>query len=123
MWFQKSKNEDTVTPETADDEPVTKPSTKKDKRPLLIRLFAIKFWGAVRLTLLCVGVGLIQRVGQRTSEPEEVRMMDTIALIWENTFKGLIWAVQNGWQPALLGATIVLPIWILWRLVSLPFRK
>nr|WP_233350943.1 DUF6460 domain-containing protein [Hyphomonas sp. ND6WE1B] len=31
--------------------------------------------------------------------------------------------MRNFWKPALAGATIVLPLWILWRLVSLPFRK
>jgi hypothetical protein len=33
------------------------------------------------------------------------------------------WAVTNFWKPALAGAGIVLPVWFLWRLVSLPFRK
>ena len=37
---------------------------------------------------------------------------------------GLVsWTVRNFWKPALAGATIVLPIWVLWRAISLPFRK
>ncbi len=107
-----------------DAETELQPTAGKERRPLLVRLFSIKFWGAVKLILLCVLVGLIQRAGVIQTRPEDVfDPWSMIQAIWENTFRGLIWALQNGWQPALLGATIVLPIWVLWRLVSLPFRR
>ena len=95
----------------------------KTKRPLLVRLFSLKFWGAVRLTALCVLVGLIQNIGWAEKQTKDFDVMSTIQTIWENTFQGLIWVIKHGWQPALLGATIVIPIWVIWRLISLPFRK
>lgn len=95
----------------------------KAKRPLLVRLFSLKFWGAVRLTLLCVLVGIIQKIGWAEKQSREFDALNAIQTVWENTFQGLIWVISHGWQPALLGATIVLPIWIIWRLVSLPFRR
>ncbi|MAK62952.1 MAG: hypothetical protein CMK09_18440 [Ponticaulis sp.] len=97
--------------------------TPEKKRPLLVRLFAVKFWGAVRLTLLCVLVGVIMQIGNVTTSPQQFDVLNAIKEIWENTFAGLIWLIRNGWLPALMGATVVLPIWVLWRLVSLPFRK
>lgn len=97
--------------------------TPKKKRPLLVRLFAVKFWGAVRLTLLCVLIGVIMQIGNVTTSPQQFNVLNAIQEIWENTFAGLIWLIRNGWLPALMGATVVLPIWVLWRLVSLPFRK
>ncbi|MCF6328960.1 MAG: hypothetical protein L3J02_04075, partial [Henriciella sp.] len=33
------------------------------------------------------------------------------------------WAAVNFWKPALAGAGIVMPVWVLWRMISLPFRK
>lgn len=95
----------------------------KRKRPLLVRLFSLKFWGAVRLTALCVIVGIIQQIGWAKKQTQEFDAFSAIQAIWENTFAGLIWAIQNGWKPALIGATIVVPIWVIWRLISLPFRK
>ena len=38
-------------------------------------------------------------------------------------FSAAVWAVKNFWKPWLAGASIVLPLWVLWRLASLPFRK
>ena len=34
----------------------------------------------------------------------------------------LLWALANGWAPALIGVAVVMPIWLLWRLLSVPFR-
>ena len=47
----------------------TQTSAPKPKRPLLTRIFAIKFWGAIRLLALCVLVGLIMQVGDFAQEP------------------------------------------------------
>jgi hypothetical protein len=33
------------------------------------------------------------------------------------------WAFESFWKPALAGAAVVLPVWALWRLIRLPFRK
>ena len=107
--------------DTTEATPSTQPAKKQ--RPLLLRLFSLKFWGAVRLTILCVVVGIIQNIGWAKKQTNEFDPFNAIQAIWENTFAGLIWVIQNGWQPALIGATIVLPIWVLWRLISLPFRK
>ena len=88
-----------------------------------MRLFGLRFWGAVRLILLCVLVGIIMKIGGVTQQPQEFSLLNSLAEIWQNTLAGFLWLIRNGWLPALMGATVVLPIWVLWRLVSLPFRR
>ncbi|MEM8635811.1 MAG: hypothetical protein AAGF33_12615, partial [Pseudomonadota bacterium] len=46
-----------------------------------------------------------------------------ISELVRNAVASTRWAVTNFWKPALTGASIVLPIWVLWRLATLPFRK
>jgi len=33
------------------------------------------------------------------------------------------WVIESLWKPALAGALVVLPIWAIWRLVRMLFRK
>ena len=122
MFGSKEKSEQD-TPSASPAGLPADPSAEKARRPILIRLFALKFWDAVRLTLICVVVGIVMKIGNITSSPTEFDALNAISEIWKNTFAGLVWIVRNGWVPALLGATVVLPIWVLWRLVSLPFRR
>lgn len=122
MFGSKDKSEQDTPSASAAGLPAD-PSAKKARRPILIRLFALKFWGAVRLTVICVVVGIVMKIGNITSSPTEFDALNAISEIWKNTFAGLVWIVRNGWVPALLGATVVLPVWVLWRLVSLPFRR
>ena len=43
--------------------------------------------------------------------------------IIHRAFTAIGWAFDSFWKPALAGAVIVLPLWALWRLVQMPFRK
>lgn len=101
----------------------TQTPAPKPKRPLLARIFAIKFWGAIRLLVLCVLVGLIMQVGDFAQDPGQFSFVSFLQDVWQSMFAGLFWVISHGWKPALLGALVVLPIWVLWRLVSLPFRR
>lgn len=93
------------------------------KRPLLIRLFAISIWGGFKLLLLCVLVGLIIMAINFDPRSPDVDMGETVVRLARQAWSAAGWAVANFWKPALAGASVVLPIWVLWRLVSLPFRK
>lgn len=93
------------------------------KRPLLVRLFAISIWGGVKLLLLCVLVGLIVMAINFDPRSPDVDMGETVVSLARQAWSAAGWAVANFWKPALAGASVVLPVWVLWRLVSLPFRK
>jgi hypothetical protein len=102
--------------------PPEKPG-KPAKRSLLLRLFAIGPWGAVKLTGLCILVGFFVMAANFNPASPDVDIPAAIASIAGQTLAAAGWAIRNFWKPALAGATIVLPVWILWRLASLPFRK
>lgn len=93
------------------------------KRPVLARLFAISIWGAVKLLALCILVGLIVLAANFDPRSPSVDLGETAASLARQAWGALSWAGANLWKPALAGASIVLPLWVLWRLVSLPFRK
>ena len=100
-----------------------KKKEKKPKRPLLLRLFGISPWGAFKLVFLCILIGSVLMLWQ---EAERVAQENAAAAAGEaarQVWSGAVWAAQNFWQPALYGAAIVAPVWVLWRLLSLPFRS
>jgi hypothetical protein len=104
---------------------VPKPSKKQtsQKRPLLRRLFGISPWGALKLTGLCILVGFFVMAANFNPASPDANIPAALAAILKQTLAAAGWAARNFWKPALAGATIVLPVWVLWRLISLPFRK
>ncbi|MEZ5997969.1 MAG: hypothetical protein R3B98_04685 [Hyphomonas sp.] len=96
---------------------------KATKRPLLRRLFGISPWGALKLTGLCILVGFFVMAANFNPSNPDTNIPAAIAAIARQAFAAAGWAVKNFWKPALAGATVVLPLWVLWRLATLPFRK
>ena len=103
--------------------PAPAKSGKPPKRPLLLRLFGISPWGALKLTGLCILVGFFVMAANFNPASPDADIPGALATIARQTMAAAGWAVRNFWKPALAGATVVLPLWVLWRLVSLPFRK
>lgn len=106
-------------------EPVDPPRGKapKVRRHMLVRLFGIKPFGWVRLALLCILVGFFVMASEFDPASPNVNVMGAIGNFLNSAFLTLRWAAVNFWKPALAGAGIVMPIWLLWRLISLPFRR
>ncbi|MEH6486988.1 hypothetical protein [Hyphomonas oceanitis] len=109
-------------PPPAEPAPPPKP-VKEPPRPILKRLFGIGVWGWIKLVALCILVGFIVLASNFDPSSPDVDIPAAIGAIVRQTLAAAGWALQNFWKPALAGAGIVLPVWILWRLVSLPFRK
>ncbi|MEL6324331.1 MAG: hypothetical protein AAFQ84_08905 [Pseudomonadota bacterium] len=95
----------------------------KEKRPVLIRLFGLSIWGTFKLILICILVGFVMLAMQFDPASPTFNAQAAVSEFAQNTVATARWAVTNFWKPALNGATIVLPIWVLWRLLSLPFRR
>jgi hypothetical protein len=95
----------------------------KVKRHILLRLLGISPWGWVKLALLCILVGFLVMASEFDPSSPDVNVMGALQRFLQSAGSLAGWAATNFWKPALAGATIVLPIWLLWRLVSLPFRK
>ena len=96
---------------------------KQPKRPLLLRLFGISLWSGIKLTGLCILVGFFVMAANFNPAAQDANIPGALAAIAKQALAAAGWAVRNFWKPALAGATIVLPLWVLWRLISLPFRK
>lgn len=92
-------------------------------RPLIRRLFGISVWGGIKLLLLCILVGFFVMAANFDPRHPEFNIGEALGAMLRQSFNALGWALTNFWQPALAGALVVLPIWVLWRLVSFPFRK
>lgn len=102
---------------------IWKPRPKKPKRALLLRLFGIGIWGMIKLIILCILVGFIMLTMQFDPTSPSFDAMQTLGIFFENALATAKWTITNFWKPALTGASLVLPIWVLWRLISLPFRR
>ena len=103
--------------------PPRQKSGKPPKRALLLRLFGIGPWGVIKLTGLCILVGFFVMAANFNPASPDVDIPSALATIARQALDAAGWAVHNFWKPALAGATIVLPFWVLWRLATLPFRK
>lgn len=110
-------------PVPAEDKPARRRRERGERRPLLVRLFAISPWGAFKLILLCILVGAVVMAANFDPRSPDVDMGSMFGTLARDAWNAAVWAVRNFWRPALAGAGIVLPVWVLWRLVSLPFRK
>ncbi|ABI78671.1 conserved domain protein [Hyphomonas neptunium ATCC 15444] len=93
------------------------------KRPLLKRLFGIGLWGSLKLLALCIVVGFFLMAANFDASEPSFNFVEALRAMLRQAFAALGWAIANFWQPALAGAVIVLPVWTLWRLASLPWRK
>lgn len=109
--------------ETIGDTAARTGNLPKTKRHVLLRLLGISVWGWVKLALLCILVGFFVMASEFDPSSPDVNVMGAIRRFLQSVGSLAGWAARNFWKPALAGATIVLPIWLVWRLVSLPFRK
>ena len=100
-----------------------KPKQKKPKRALLLRLFGIGIWGGIKLTILCIVVGFVVLTMEFDPSAQDLDMGKALGVFVSNAIATAKWTVTNFWKPALAGASLVLPVWVLWRLISLPFRR
>lgn len=98
-------------------------STKAPKRPVLVRLFGLSVWGGFKLAVVCVLVGFFLLALEFNPASNDVNVFGAMSQLIQNLAGAAIWALRNFWKPLLAGASVVLPLWVLWRLLSLPFRK
>lgn len=103
--------------------PAQPPVPPPQKRPLLKRLFGISIWGGLKLLGLCILTGFFVMAANFDPGNPDFNLAEALRAILRQSFAALGWAIGNFWQPALAGALVVLPVWVLWRVISLPWRK
>lgn len=103
-----------------------KPAKKLNReraRPMWLRLIAIGPGGFLNLVLWCVIAGLVMRFTGLSPWTGPQSAAETADSMWRQGLDALGWAVKMGWKPALTGATVILPVWLGWRVITLPFRR
>ncbi len=105
--------------------PVEPAATAPAKKPrsLLLKVFGISPWGALKLIGLCVLVGFFVMASNFNPSNPDTDIVGALASVLRQALAATGWMIRNFWKPALAGATVVLPLWIVWRVISAPFRK
>jgi hypothetical protein len=94
----------------------------RPQRTLVEKMFGIGFSGWFQLVVVCVAIGAVFQAGG----------VDFFSptFTWERLLNGIAsgalavlgWVIELGWRPLISGALVVGPIWVAWRLLSVPFR-
>lgn len=100
-----------------------KETSRAPKRSLASRLFSVGPWTVLQLIALSIVVGLFLLALDFSPERQGINLGGAAWELVQTLFSAFLWIVKTFWKPLLAGAAVVLPLWLLWRLVSLPFRK
>lgn len=93
------------------------------QRTIREKMFDITVWGWIKLAGLCLAVGAVLRIANVNPFSSGFTVGGSVASLAKALGDIVAWAVVYGWLPALLGVIVVMPIWLLWRLLSVPFRR
>ncbi len=116
---------ETAVPSEAEPKPDKKSKIRapRPRRAIWKRIIFIGPGGVFNLILWCVIAGLVMRftgLSPWSGPPSASAAADNM---WNRALEAAGWAVRMGWKPALTGATVILPVWISWRVITLPFRR
>lgn len=92
------------------------PRTFQDK------MFGIGWTGWVRLGILCVTVGALMTMAEVNPFSPDFSLGGAVSGVIRATMTALTWILANGWWPFFVGILVVGPVWVLWRLITVPFR-
>ena len=92
-------------------------------RPWYIRAFGLSLGQALRLLGLSTLAGFFILAFDFSPTGATFDASGAFTAIIHRAFTALGWALESFWKPALAGLIVVVPIWAIWRLSTLPFRK
>lgn len=105
-----------------DDDRVAEP-LDLEPRSFTSKLLGIGIVGWLRLLAICVLAGVVLQASGINPFDPEFTWQGGLGALWQGTLSVLAWSVNNGWRPLLAGALVILPVWFVFRLVTVPFRK
>jgi hypothetical protein len=92
-------------------------------RTLQSKLFGIGFSGWFQLIVICVIAGAIFQAGGIDFFSPDFTFTGIASSLANGALNMLGWAVENGWRPLITGALVIIPLWLAWRLLTVPFRN
>jgi ABC-type sulfate transport system permease subunit len=101
----------------SDAQQQTEPAKTPRKRSFRERLLSVRPSDIVTLVILCVVAGLV--LAALRVDPAElwVDFFGTLAAAWDRFFDIIADSARHAINYFLLGAILVVPIWIVWRLI------
>ncbi len=106
----------------AHDNRVTEP-LELEPRSFASKLLGVGIFGWLRLFAICILVGVVLQASGINPFDQEFTWQGGLSALGQGALSVLSWSVTNGWRPALAGAIVILPVWLLYRLVTTPFRR
>ena len=98
-------------------------AAERQRRPVWMRLLSLRIGELFNLIVWCVLAGIFMRFTGLGPFMQQQTGIERANDMWGQFLSGLSTAVSLGWKPALTGASIILPIWLCWRFLTLPFRR
>lgn len=93
------------------------------RRSVSARLVGVGVEGWLRLAGLSLAVGVVvEAAGFNPLAPHFV-WAEAVQQLGQAALGVLAWSVAHGWRPLLIGALFVGPLWLGWRVITLPFRR
>jgi hypothetical protein len=87
------------------------------------RMFNVGWKGWVRLALICIFIGAVFQAGAFNPFAPGFTIGAGAGQILNGVINIAGWAAQVGAMPLLLGALVVVPIWLIWRSLVTLFNK
>lgn len=123
----KAPQEEPVSPPLPAPEPGSPPAPEArlvpEAKPFIVRAFSLSVGQALRLLLISTLTGFFVLAFDFAPGATTFDIGGAFTAILHRAFTAIGWALESFWKPALAGAVVVLPIWAIWRLIRLPFRK
>jgi len=99
------------------------PAPLPPPKPFVVRAFSLTLGQALRLFVISTLVGFFVLAFDYAPGATTFDIGGAFTAILHRAFTAIGWALESFWKPALAGGVVVLPIWAIWRLIRLPFRK
>ncbi len=93
------------------------------RRTFRQRVMSVNWKQVLKLVLVCIVVGAVLDASGINPFAPGFSLGGTLDALLHGVWSVGAWAVGAGWRPLLTGALVVVPLWLIWRLASAPFRK
>ncbi len=99
------------------------PAETAEPKSFLVRTFSLSLGQALRLLFLSTLAGFFVLAFDYAPTGATFNVGGAFTAIVHRALTAIGWAFESFWKPALAGLVVVLPLWIIWRLIRAPFRK
>lgn len=103
--------------------PLPEAAPPEKSKPFVVRAFSLSAGQALRLLGLSTLIGFFVLAFDYNPAGATFDVGGAVTAIIHRALTAIGWAFESFWKPALAGALVVMPLWALWRLIRLPFRK